>query len=429
MKLRIKLIITLIVLTIVPLIHGQNTGTVEIHSFISNALGINKNFYIYLPAGYDSSTTRYPVVYFLRSHEIEWFAPNAPGRNGTSLKDVADSLIANGHIGKMILVGPSTGGAWGEAALVNMLRPDLAAWGGIGSGRFEDYFVEDLIPEIDSNFRTVPDREHRGIDGFSLGGYSALVYSLRNPELFSSVGSYDGSMMWYNLDDPEISGNGPDDWIWMNPPPPYDQWFNSIFDSPRNIPYMLQHNPTNILVDANAAKLDSIRSIRFHIHSVHSVDPDSGNHTRNLQFVDSLAARGIFNTFSDITLAPGARHDYGYADIHASKSLIKHWETFQKTTSINDNIAAIPNNIELFQNYPNPFNPSTTIKYGLKERTNVELKIFDIIGREVETLVNEERTPGTYESNWNAANLPSGIYFYRLQAGSFVETKKMVLLK
>jgi photosystem II stability/assembly factor-like uncharacterized protein len=83
----------------------------------------------------------------------------------------------------------------------------------------------------------------------------------------------------------------------------------------------------------------------------------------------------------------------------------------------------------LKQNYPNPFNPSTKIKYSVPQTSNVELKIFDIIGDEIETFVNEVKPAGTYELTWYAEQLPSGIYFYQLRAGSFVETKKMVIIK
>jgi len=83
----------------------------------------------------------------------------------------------------------------------------------------------------------------------------------------------------------------------------------------------------------------------------------------------------------------------------------------------------------LQQCYPNPFNPSTTIQYSIKERTPVELVLFDILGREVALLVNEEQDAGYYKLNFNAGRLASGIYFYQLRAGDYVETKKMVLLR
>jgi hypothetical protein len=81
------------------------------------------------------------------------------------------------------------------------------------------------------------------------------------------------------------------------------------------------------------------------------------------------------------------------------------------------------------QNYPNPFNPSTKIKFQISDFGFVALKVYDILGNEVATLVNEEKSAGTYEIEFNATLLPSGVYFYQLKTGSFVETKKMILLK
>jgi hypothetical protein len=83
----------------------------------------------------------------------------------------------------------------------------------------------------------------------------------------------------------------------------------------------------------------------------------------------------------------------------------------------------------LNQNYPNPFNPSTTISFILPLRSFISLKVFDLVGREVVTIASEEMQAGSYSRQWNASGLPSGIYFYRLQAGSFTETKKLILLK
>jgi len=97
------------------------------------------------------------------------------------------------------------------------------------------------------------------------------------------------------------------------------------------------------------------------------------------------------------------------------------------------NPPAIPVDYKLYQNYPNPFNPKTTIQYSIANEELVILKVYDLLGTEVAILVNEEKLPGKYEINWNASTeagrLPSGVYFYRLQAGSFIVTKKMILLK
>ncbi len=89
----------------------------------------------------------------------------------------------------------------------------------------------------------------------------------------------------------------------------------------------------------------------------------------------------------------------------------------------------VSDNFILYQNYPNPFNPTTTINYQIPKYGMVTIKIYDILGREIKTLVNEYKPAGRYNITFNASNLASGVYFYRLQAGEFTETKKLLLLK
>jgi len=98
------------------------------------------------------------------------------------------------------------------------------------------------------------------------------------------------------------------------------------------------------------------------------------------------------------------------------------------TTGVNEG-NELPNKFNLSQNYPNPFNPSTTISFSLTLKSYVSLKVFDALGREVSILVSKELTAGSYSQQWNAGNLPSGVYFYRLQAGNYSETRKLILLK
>ena len=100
------------------------------------------------------------------------------------------------------------------------------------------------------------------------------------------------------------------------------------------------------------------------------------------------------------------------------------------TTSIaRQEESTIPSTFSLEQNYPNPFNPTTTIRFSLANNEFVSLKIYDVLGKEISTLISEEMNAGTYTVNWNASALPSGVYFYRLQAKNFSETKKLVLTK
>ncbi len=89
----------------------------------------------------------------------------------------------------------------------------------------------------------------------------------------------------------------------------------------------------------------------------------------------------------------------------------------------------VPDKFQLSQNYPNPFNPVTNFGFRIADFGLVKLTVFDAIGREIEVLVNQQLQPGTYEAIWDASAYPSGVYYYRLESGSYAETKKMVLLK
>ncbi len=120
-------------------------------------------------------------------------------------------------------------------------------------------------------------------------------------------------------------------------------------------------------------------------------------------------------------------------DVQAGKYLYRLKQidfngTYEYSKYIEIEVAS-PDKFVLNQNYPNPFNPSTKISYSISERSNASLKIFNLLGSQVVELFNGEIEAGSYDINFNAINLPSGIYFYRLQAGNYVETKKMILLK
>lgn len=113
---------------------------------------------------------------------------------------------------------------------------------------------------------------------------------------------------------------------------------------------------------------------------------------------------------------------------YSLKGCIVEGDTFGIITSVEANIK-LPIKYSLIQNYPNPFNPQTTIKFYLPERTFVILKVFDLLGDEVKSLVNEEKDIGYHEITFDGSGLPSGVYFYTLQTSEFFQTKKMVLLR
>ena len=100
---------------------------------------------------------------------------------------------------------------------------------------------------------------------------------------------------------------------------------------------------------------------------------------------------------------------------------------YAPAVGVNDNV--VVNNFTLEQNYPNPFNPSTKISFSVSERSNVSIKVFDMLGREVAELINSAKEAGSYEVTFDASNLSSGLYIYTINAGNFSASKKMMLMK
>ena len=161
-------------------------------------------------------------------------------------------------------------------------------------------------------------------------------------------------------------------------------------------------------------------------------DGSSSNHIATI-FVGQMVKSGTFNNKINHlnilrTIEDMFRINYSGSSADSSAIPSNYW---LYTTDVKSNNAqsGIPQNFQLYQNYPNPFNPSTNIKYNIQKEGNVSLKVYNILGKEVKTLVNEFKTPGTYNVSFNASELPSGIYFYRLTSGNFTQVKKLVLLK
>ncbi len=120
------------------------------------------------------------------------------------------------------------------------------------------------------------------------------------------------------------------------------------------------------------------------------------------------------------------KNEYIFAGLHG----VSVWRRLlAEIIGIKNISTEVPSDFALEQNYPNPFNPVTKINFSLPKAEYVKLTIYDALGREIETLVSENLNPGTYQAEWNGSNYASGVYFYRLQAGSYSETKSMMLVK
>ncbi|QQS60527.1 T9SS type A sorting domain-containing protein [Candidatus Falkowbacteria bacterium] len=160
---------------------------------------------------------------------------------------------------------------------------------------------------------------------------------------------------------------------------------------------------------------------------------DTGDGTEIARIIIKGQRRGSGNPQQLITwrneVNPFTKIFAVYQNLHVNITTPETHFIFNTTTSVGNSQTVLPKDFKLTQNYPNPFNPSTKINYELPSDGIVSIKLFNVSGKEVATLVNEVKTAGYYTVTFNASNLPSGAYFYRLEAESFIETKKMLLIK
>jgi S-formylglutathione hydrolase FrmB len=199
---------------------GQPTGatTVDCSQIQSAILGRAVSYCVALPADYASSNKRYAVLYYLHGlfeNERSWSE-----RGG---KEILDGLLAKGQIGPFLMVMPDAG----KTFYVNSFD---------GKVRYEDFFVQELVPYIDQHYRTVTDRAERGILGISMGGYGALHLAMRHPDIFGSVSAQSAALLPKFPDPPPTTGH----WRF------YAGLLEGAFGSPINGPYFDANNPLTL---------------------------------------------------------------------------------------------------------------------------------------------------------------------------------------
>lgn len=179
-------------------------------------------------------------------------------------------------------------------------------------------------------------------------------------------------------------------------------------------------------------------AVAYDIHA-HTFEPIPPQKTNEYAMPNSCAvschrdiengADPIFNTGVDATLTDWTEA----SDIALADKLMEYYgpngSWWQHVVSVERVEVEMPANFELSQNYPNPFNPTTTINFAIPSESDVKIKVFDAVGQQVAVLVNDIVPAGTYKISWDASRLTSGIYFYSMQSGNFVQSKKMILLK
>jgi hypothetical protein len=288
----------------------------------SKALGVAKTFYVSLPPGYQRAANlqrRYPVLYLFRGHEHEWVHKwQDKSRHGRTVIDVYRSLLREGVIGPMILVFPgiSSDDNRVPGLLVNFKHPELAAKEpGIGTGRFHDYFFNELIPTVDARFRTINDRSGRAVDGFSLGGFQAIKAAAERPDLFCSAGSFDGTFLYATY---KGRGLRSTDRVLRNP------IFAPAFGNPVDLSYAAANSPANLLWTNDR---DLLAAVQWMIRSgPEEAEPWQSNYYRSQHVISILTSRRIENGLPAVI--PGARHNWSWADRHIRDTLPLHWRAF-----------------------------------------------------------------------------------------------------
>ena len=138
----------------------------------------------------------------------------------------------------------------------------------------------------------------------------------------------------------------------------------------------------------------------------------------------AAANAGLASTSISALIASGSNLFAGAAD-----GTVWRRPLSEMIVSVEKSVNGLPTSFALFQNYPNPFNPGTTIQYTLPKPIRVTLKIYNVLGELIAAPVDERQDAGNHQVRWNASNVPTGIYFYRLQTPEFDETKKMIVLQ
>ncbi|HWQ13038.1 MAG TPA: alpha/beta hydrolase-fold protein [Roseiflexaceae bacterium] len=283
-------------------------------TFFSRALAVPRALYIYVPPDLPAGE-RAPSLYLLRGHEREWVNPQEDASRGGNVIDVYERLRAAGRVGPLVLVFPGMTSADGRVPglLTNMRAPELAAGAsGVGSGRFEDFFFDDLIPFVDAHFPTLADGRRRGVAGFSLGGAMAAKAVARRPDLFASAGAYDGTFLYAADRGRRVRLR---DRVLHSPT------LDAAFGVPRDIPFVAANSPACMVLRGDRAAL---RRVTWVIgYGPEELEPWQSNYYRGVSFVACLRARGITNALPEGAF-PGGPHTWRTADAFMEATLPIH---------------------------------------------------------------------------------------------------------
>lgn len=325
-----------------------NHGEVVTISFPSKVMNKNYSVKIYLPPDYKNSSEHYPSVYFQDGGEYVLLG---------SAVNVIDNLIDSNKIDKLIGVFVTPTNRQLEYAEADRYK-------------YAKFFVEELVPYIDSVYKTKNDSQERLIIGDSWGGNISALISWLYPEVFAKCGLH-SSAFWPNN---------------------YEVYNFIVNGEKKNISYFSVYG--------------TYESLFENMRSFYSILKSKGYDIQSFEYPEG--------------------HSWGLwrANIDC---ILEYF--FPKVTSIKKD-EDLPTGYNLYQNHPNPFNPETKINFEIAKPGFVQIKIYNLLGQEIKTLVEGFFPAGFYSSNFSIEkNISSGIYFYSMSADNYFQTKKMVVLK
>jgi S-formylglutathione hydrolase len=475
MKNRIFSLLFLVSIFLYNFSNAQTTGkllnlNIQAPSLANNLLGTSTTqpIAIYVPPSYDISNKNFPVVYFLGGYGDRVSDWTSGTYQNFRIKEVMDKLISNKTVNEFIVVIICGYNFLGGSFYVNSPV----------SGKWEDFVIKDVIEYIDTNFRTIKNREARGLGGHSMGGFGTINLAMLHPEIFGSV--YALSPGLYNDNGLKTSQLFKSDAFInqfiqkiqelnemssseaMNS---YKSYISSRFssgdwDTPFGYAYGSAFSPDTAksvpYINYPYAKSDDL----FLVDSLILKNYDSG-FGRQLEKVKKYKQNFLSLKLFEFEVGtydeyPWLRNGCDYFDKVLTDEGIEHQftrfsgghqdkvgERFEKyllpalsavllydtsATVIKTGEIISPENFDL-SNFPNPFNPETTFHFYNAKTSLIKMNIYNILGKKIKCLIHEIKSPGEYAVKWKAENLPSGVYFCRLENDKFSVTKKVILQK
>jgi hypothetical protein len=357
------------------------------------------------------------------------FQPRTSGtsQNLNSADIKFQRVLVAGNSGT-ILRSTNSGETWNVIPPVTSVNLNAVRFGYAGY----DYAVGDngvILRGSNSglNWAVMPSGTTRKLTAVSVHS-SGQAFVIAAGEKGTILRSTNSGQSWINVSLPDTTIN----FNCINPPFAMGNEIFSYYIAGTNGRIYKSTNQGATWVLKNSGTSNSLHSIYFSTPDSGAVTGDNGTVRMTTNGGDSWFTdpyfSGVSGTITSISQMP--RSERTFTAVSNNNTLyIAAEDTNLVIIGIKNISSEIPREFTLSQNYPNPFNPSTKFKVQISKSSDVKIVIFDVTGKELETLVNEQLKPGTYEIDFNGSRFSSGVYFYKLIAGDYIETRKMMLVK